>query len=69
MALKCHPCLALKAMTTLGWVAKVFMFLMAPHFVFGITDKELREYPSNVKLIVQVYEDDNVNDPVWESTS
>lgn len=58
------PALALKAMTTLGWGSEsVFMFLMAPHFVFGITDKELREYPSNVKLIVQVYEDDNVNDP------
>jgi hypothetical protein len=58
------PAFVLRTVTSLKWGAGgVFMFLMAPHFVFGITEEELRGFPSNVTLVVQVYQDDDCNDP------
>ncbi|MBD3392047.1 MAG: alpha/beta hydrolase fold domain-containing protein [Chitinivibrionales bacterium] len=57
------PALALRLLTQRGWGARAaFMYIMAPHFVFGITEKELREFPSHVKMLVQVYEEDDCND-------
>lgn len=58
------PAFALRTVSSLGWGSRgVFMFLMAPHFVFGITKEELRTFPPNVKLVVEVYQDDDCNDP------
>jgi len=57
------PSVAYTLITKKKWGTRgAFMFLSAPWFVHGITMKQLRDYPSHVKLIVQVYNDDRVND-------
>jgi len=57
------PAFSLRAISQLGWGREsAFLFIMAPHFVFGITEDELRHFPSHVKMIVEVYEDDDCND-------
>jgi hypothetical protein len=39
-----------------------FMFVMAPWYVNGLSQWQLKNFPKHVKMIVQVYEDDRVND-------
>ncbi|MBD3419044.1 MAG: hypothetical protein GF398_02890 [Chitinivibrionales bacterium] len=39
------------------------MYMMAPWYCHEITHKQLLSFPAYVKLIVQVFEHDNVNDP------
>lgn len=57
------PALALRLIVQRGWGSRAaFMFVMAPHFVFGITETELKGFPSHAKLVVQVYEEDDCND-------
>lgn len=46
-----------------GWGANgKMMFLMAPYYSFQISQQELQSLPSDMKLVVQIYEDDGVND-------
>lgn len=57
------PYLARRMMIERAWgTAGVFMYLMAPHYVFEIDQKELENFPDKVSMIVQVYEDDDCND-------
>ncbi|MDP4116620.1 MAG: T9SS type A sorting domain-containing protein, partial [Bacteroidota bacterium] len=39
-----------------------FMLLHAPWYVFGITQDQLRHFPNNCKMLIQVYEEDRTND-------
>ncbi|MBI1763741.1 MAG: hypothetical protein HYR56_20130 [Acidobacteria bacterium] len=46
-----------------GWGSRgVFLFAMAPWYVYEITTKQLLDFPSHAKLLVQVYDADTVND-------
>lgn len=57
------PCHMYRALTKQKWGANgAFMYIMAPHFVFEITQKQLLNFPPDVKLIVEVFQDDNCND-------
>lgn len=52
-----------RALTKQKWGANgAFMYIMAPHYVFEITQKQLLGFPPNVKLIVEVFQDDDCND-------
>jgi hypothetical protein len=52
-----------RALTKQKWGANgAFMYLMAPHYVFGITQDQLRKFPPHVKLITEVFQDDDCND-------
>jgi hypothetical protein len=57
------PAFVYRSVTTLGWATRgAFMFIMAPHFVFGITPEQLRNFPPQARLLMQVYEEDDCND-------
>ncbi|MCP5431750.1 MAG: alpha/beta hydrolase [Alphaproteobacteria bacterium] len=46
-----------------GWGANGrFMFMLAPWYSLQISQTQLQSFPSNTKLVVQVYEDDDKND-------
>ncbi|MBD3240972.1 MAG: hypothetical protein GF331_10340 [Chitinivibrionales bacterium] len=46
-----------------GWGANgTFMYIMAPFFMFRCRQERLEDFPDHVKMIVQVYEDDDCND-------
>jgi hypothetical protein len=52
-----------RCLTNLKWGGNgAFMYLMAPHYIFGITQQQLTHFPSNTKLIAEVFEDDDCND-------
>lgn len=58
------PWITLTAINDLGWGKEAaFMYIMAPWYFYGITDSQLATFPSHVQLIMQVYSDDQVNDP------
>lgn len=55
--------LAHKAFVDLGWGKNGrFIFAMAQWYSYQITPEELQSFPSNTKLITQVYDDDTTND-------
>lgn len=57
------PALVLLAVNEYGWANKAaFMFMTAPWYTFGITLQQLKTFPEHVKLIIQVYEHDKIND-------
>jgi hypothetical protein len=41
----------------------LFLYITSPYYFHGITKRELKVYPDNAFLIMQVFENDNVNDP------
>jgi acetyl esterase/lipase len=46
-----------------GWGAHgAFLFIMAPWYSYEITPQQLQSFPSHTTMIMQVYENDNVND-------
>jgi uncharacterized protein (TIGR03437 family) len=46
-----------------GWGNRgLFLFALAPWYVYEITTKQLLSFPSHAKLLVQVYDADTVND-------
>lgn len=48
---------------TKGWGNNSrFMLLHAPWYVFDVAQSQLRSFPDNCKLLVQVYEEDRTND-------
>jgi hypothetical protein len=57
------PALALWAMIDKNWGAKgVFLHMMAPWYSYEIDRMKLRLFPSRVKLLMEVFADDRVND-------
>lgn len=40
----------------------VFMFITAPWYSFDITEEQIKKIPSTAKLLMQVYNDDQIND-------
>ncbi len=38
------------------------MFMMAPFYVFRISQQQIEQFPGHVKLIMQVYQEDDCND-------
>lgn len=69
------PWLAHKVMVERKWGGTgAFLFIMAPWYSYNISQKQLENFPSHAKLIMQVYDDDNVNDArmakdIFENTS
>ena len=46
-----------------GWGARgLFVFALAPWYVYEITTRQLLNFPAHAKLLVQVYDNDTVND-------
>jgi uncharacterized protein (TIGR03437 family) len=46
-----------------GWGSNgLFLFVMAPWYVYEITASQLVQFPAHAKLLVQVYESDNICD-------
>lgn len=39
-----------------------FIFTMAPWYSYNITQEQLQDFPTNTKMISQIYDDDTVND-------
>jgi pimeloyl-ACP methyl ester carboxylesterase len=39
-----------------------FIFSLAPWYVLNLSQSDLQNFPANTKLLIQVYDDDNVND-------
>ncbi len=57
------PSFTYKAVTQKNWGSKgVFMFLMAPWYSYELTDSLLKSFPPNVKLVVEIFNDDHIND-------
>ncbi|PWG79255.1 alpha/beta hydrolase family protein [Pararcticibacter amylolyticus] len=55
--------LAWKGFTEKGWGQDGrFLFTMAPWYSYQITSQQLAGFPSNVKMITQVYDEDDTND-------
>ncbi|WP_342089402.1 hypothetical protein [Dyadobacter sp. OTU695] len=55
--------LAYKAFTDKGWgVDGRFLFTMAPWYSYQITPAQLASFPTNTKMITQVYDEDVFND-------
>lgn len=54
-----HPATAYRYITRRGWgTAGAFMFLMAPRYVYHITQEQMESFPDHVKLVLQVYGED-----------
>ncbi len=57
------PFLAWKGLKERGWGGRgTFLFVMAPWYMYGMTQQALATFPSNVKMIMQVYDNDRMND-------
>lgn len=57
------PSLSYKAITELGWGSSgAFLYMMAPWYSYGITEEQLKDFPKNVKLVMEVFNDDSTND-------
>jgi hypothetical protein len=58
------PAIAWTMLTEHKWgKSGAFMFVMAPWYSFQITQNQLDHFPRGVKLIVETFDDDRVNDP------
>ncbi|MFA4915455.1 MAG: hypothetical protein WC560_02135 [Syntrophales bacterium] len=57
------PAMAYKGLVKKGWGKKgAFIYILAPWYSFQISSEELRQLPSNVVMIMQVYDKDVTND-------
>jgi hypothetical protein len=57
------PAIAWKAIRENRWGTRAaFMFVMAPWYSYEITPGQLAEFPAHVKLVVEVFGDDRMND-------
>jgi len=57
------PYLARKGVVERGWGKRgVLLFVMAPWYLFGVTQQDLETFPPHAKLIMQVYDNDFTND-------
>jgi dienelactone hydrolase len=58
------PALMLRAMRQCGWGASgAFMYILAPWYVYSVDRRGFETFPASVKVAVQVFEDDHINDP------
>lgn len=58
------PAVANMTIRKMGWgKGKTFMYLMSPWYFHGISKRELEAFPDETHLIVQIFENDNINDP------
>jgi pimeloyl-ACP methyl ester carboxylesterase len=58
------PALMKQCVTAKKWGSNgAFMFIMGPWYTFGIDDRGLNNFPPDVKMAVQIYSDDDLNDP------
>ncbi|MFO0754745.1 MAG: hypothetical protein U0411_15630 [Thermodesulfovibrionales bacterium] len=57
------PAMAWKALNEQGWGTQgVFLFMLAPWYVYNMTDAQLASFPARTKMVIQVYNEDTVND-------
>ncbi len=57
------PPFAWRCLRERQWGANgTFMYIMAPFFMFRCPQERLEDFPDHVKMIVQVYEEDDCND-------
>ncbi|MBD3241010.1 MAG: hypothetical protein GF331_10530 [Chitinivibrionales bacterium] len=57
------PALVYRALKEKKWGKDgAFLFLAAPWYLYGLTEEQLAAFPEQVKMVVQVYDDDRVND-------
>lgn len=55
--------LAHRAFTETGWGENGrFLFPLAPWYSYQLSDAQLSSFPDNTRLLMQVYEDDQIND-------
>jgi acetyl esterase/lipase len=41
----------------------LFLYLMSPWYFTGMTKRTLENFPQNIKVVIQVFDNDNINDP------
>ncbi|GAB6283443.1 MAG: hypothetical protein STSR0008_22100 [Ignavibacterium sp.] len=57
------PALAFRALTDKGWGSNgCLLYMLAQWYSFQITQQQLQSFPSQTKLVVEVYYDDDIND-------
>lgn len=57
------PALTYKAIMDEGWGSNAaFMFAMAPWYSYEISQQQLETFPDHVKMVMQIYDDDRIND-------
>jgi len=57
------PAVAYRTLVNNNWGTNgAFLFSTAPWYSFDITADQLKKIPSNVKMVLQVYNDDRIND-------
>ncbi len=55
----------MKLLREKGWGSSAaMMYLMSPWYLYSISERELSAYPDSVSMLVQVFENDNYNDPM-----
>jgi dienelactone hydrolase len=58
------PSLMHRALTECHWgSAGAFMYVMAPWYTYNIDPRDFQDFPGDVKVAVQTFDDDNLNDP------
>jgi hypothetical protein len=57
------PRMAWKACQVKGWGSKsLFLYIMAPWYCHGMTRRHFADFPAHTILVVQAFQDDNIND-------
>jgi hypothetical protein len=57
------PSLAYTALTERNWGTQgAFLFIMAPWYVRDISQRALKRFPEHVRITIQIYQDDYIND-------
>jgi len=57
------PATAWWSFTDNSWGANgMFLLILAPYYFFDISQEQLEAFPGHIKLVMQVYQDDGVND-------
>jgi hypothetical protein len=57
------PFLAGRAMREQGWASRgALLYAMAPWYALGVTPEQMRELPDHLRVLIQVFEEDNVTD-------
>ena len=58
-----NPSMAYRGIVDEGWGANgAFMYSMAPWYSYDISQSQLENFPSDVKMLMQIFDDDRVND-------
>lgn len=57
------PALTYQGIVDEGWGSNAaFMFAMAPWYSYEISQQQLETFPDHVKMVMQIYDDDRIND-------